>query len=142
MFRRETTFACSTPDLRSAGAVVHNEPLLVPTTHSLRITTAAQRGWAVELFVSEQGRSSCVPRPELLLPFLLEAGVRIFMYPYPVVLHAKHFSVDDHTAVIGSSNMEIRSFNLDFEISMMCTDSRSFVAAMRGSRDMYRRSRR
>ena len=53
--------------------------------------------------------------------FLLEAGVRIFQYPYPAVLHAKHFSVDDHTAVIGSSNMDIRSFNLDFEVSMMCT---------------------
>ena len=69
--------------------------------------------------------------------FLLEAGVRIFQYPYPAVLHAKHFSVDDHTAVIGSSNMDIRSFNLDFEVSMMCTGP-SFVARMREVEDMYR----
>ena len=34
--------------------------------------------------------------------------------------------------------MDIRSFNLDFEISMMCTDSHSFVAAMREVEDMYR----
>jgi cardiolipin synthase len=53
------------------------------------------------------------------------------------VLHAKHFSVDDHTAVIGSSNMDIRSFNLDFEVSMMCTGT-SFVAAMREVEDGYR----
>ena len=50
------------------------------------------------------------------------------------MLHAKHFSVDDHTAVIGSSNMDIRSFNLDFEVSMMCTgaDVRAGDARGRG----------
>ena len=69
--------------------------------------------------------------------FLLDAGVRIFMYPYPAVPHAKHMSVDDHTAVIGSSNMDIRSFNLDFEVSMMCMGP-SFVAAMRTVEDTYR----
>jgi hypothetical protein len=46
---------------------------------------------------------------------LLNAGVKIFLYPAPYVLHSKHFSVDDDVAVIGSSNMDIRSFNLDFE---------------------------
>ena len=115
-------------------------PYFVPDDSLLyAITTAAQRGVAVELFVSEQGEQFMVSHAQnSYYRFLLEAGVRIFMYPYPVVLHAKHFSVDDHTAVIGSSNMDIRSFNLDFEISMMCTDSRSFVAAMREVEDMYR----
>ena len=69
---------------------------------------------------------------------LLDAGVRIYLYPAPFVLHAKHFSVDDHTAVIGSSNMDIRSFNLDFEISMMATGSTDFVSRMREVEDMYR----
>ena len=30
---------------------------------------------------------------------LLEAGVRIFLYPAPYVLHAKHFTIDDDVAV-------------------------------------------
>ena len=102
------------------------------------ITTAAQRGVAVELFVSEQGEQFMVSHAQCsYYRFLLEAGVRIFMYPYPYVLHAKHFSIDDHTAVIGSSNMDIRSFNLDFEVSMMCNGP-SFVARMREVEDMYR----
>ena len=54
-------------------------------------------------------------RSELLLQALLNAGVKIYLYPAPFVLHSKHFSVDDNVAVIGSSNMDIRSFNLDFE---------------------------
>jgi cardiolipin synthase A/B len=115
-------------------------PYFVPDDSLLyAITTAAQRGVAVELFVSEQGEQFMVSHAQnSYYRFLLEAGVRIFQYPYPAVLHAKHFSVDDHTAVIGSSNMDIRSFNLDFEISMMCTDSHAFVAEMRKVEDMYR----
>jgi cardiolipin synthase len=114
-------------------------PYFVPDDSLLyAITTAAQRGVAVELFVSERGEQFAVSHAQnSYYQFLLEAGVRIFRYPYPYVLHAKHFTVDDHTAVIGSSNMDIRSFNLDFEVSMMCT-GRSFVAQMRAVEDDYR----
>ncbi len=52
---------------------------------------------------------------------LLEAGVRIFLYPAPTILHSKHFSIDDDVAVIGSSNMDMRSFTLNYEISVMVT---------------------
>ena len=114
-------------------------PYFVPDDSLLyAITTAAQRGVAVELFVSEQGEQFMVSHAQSsYYRFLLDAGVRIYQYPYPYVLHSKHFSVDDHTAVIGSSNMDIRSFNLDFEVSMMCTGP-SFVAEMRKVEDMYR----
>ena len=55
---------------------------------------------------------------------LLEAGVRICLYPAPFVLHAKHFTVDDDVAVIGSSNMDMRSFALNYEVSMMLLGAR------------------
>jgi cardiolipin synthase len=115
-------------------------PYFVPDESLLyAITTAAQRGVAVELFVGEQGDQFMVHHAQCsYYRPLLEAGVRIYLYPAPFVLHSKHFSVDDHTAVIGSSNMDIRSFNLDFEVSMMCTGSRPFVARMREVEDMYR----
>ncbi len=61
--------------------------------------------------------------------------MKIYLYPAPYVLHSKHFSVDD-VAVIGSSNMDIRSFNLDF-VSVMCV-SRSLTWAMREVEDQYR----
>jgi cardiolipin synthase A/B len=115
-------------------------PYFVPEQSLLyAITTAAQRGVDVELFVGAQGDQFMVHHAQCsYYRPLLEAGVRIYLYPAPFVLHSKHFSVDDHTAVIGSSNMDIRSFNLDFEISMMCTGSPSFIAQMREVEDMYR----
>ena len=39
--------------------------------------------------------------------------------PCAVILHAKHLSIDDNVAVIGSSNMDMRSFGLNSEISML-----------------------
>ena len=45
---------------------------------------------------------------------LLEAGVRIFEYT-PGFIHAKMFVSDDDTAVVGTTNMDFRSFYLHFE---------------------------
>jgi cardiolipin synthase len=102
------------------------------------ITTAAQRGIDVELFVDEEGDQFMVHHAQSsYYRTLLNAGVKIYLYPAPFVLHSKHFSVDDNVAVIGSSNMDIRSFNLDFEVSVMCV-SRSLTTAMRQVEDHYR----
>jgi cardiolipin synthase A/B len=61
---------------------------------------------------------------------LLAAGVRIYEYPAPVILHSKHMSVDEQVAVVGSSNMDIRSFQLDLELMLMVCDQ-SFADRMR-----------
>ena len=45
--------------------------------------------------------------------------MRIFLYKAPYVLHAKHFTIDDDVAVLGSSNMDMRSFSLNLEVSVM-----------------------
>lgn len=41
------------------------------------------------------------------------------LYPAPVLLHAKAMVVDDDLAVLGSSNMDIRSFTLNMEVSLI-----------------------
>jgi cardiolipin synthase A/B len=114
-------------------------PYFVPDDSLLyAITTAAQRGIDVELFVGEEGDQFMVHHAQSsYYRTLLNAGVKIYLYPAPFVLHSKHFSVDDDVAVIGSSNMDIRSFNLDFEVSVMCV-SRSLTTAMRQVEDHYR----
>ena len=68
---------------------------------------------------------------------LLEAGVRIYLYPAPYVLHSKHFSIDDDVAVLGSSNMDLRSFALNYEVSMMLRGG-DVVSRMRKVEDAYR----
>ena len=92
------------------------------------ITTACQRGLEVQLFVSEIGDQGLVYHAQRsYYDDLLEAGVKIFLYPAPFILHSKHFSIDDDIAVIGSSNMDIRSFSLNMEVSLLVLGE-SFVA--------------
>ena len=75
------------------------------------MTTAAQRDVEVELFVSEEGDQFMVYSTQCsYYQALLEAGVRIYLHPAPCVLHSKHFSIDDEVGVLGSSNMDTRSF--------------------------------
>lgn len=102
------------------------------------ITTACQRGLEVQLFVSEQADQWLVGHAQRsYYSDLLEAGVRIFMYPAPYILHAKHMSIDDDVAFIGSSNMDIRSFSLNAESSLLVRGA-SFVRAMREVEQGYR----
>jgi len=68
---------------------------------------------------------------------LLRAGVRIWLYKAPTVLHSKFFTIDDEVAVIGSSNMDMRSFSLNLEISVMI-HGRSFVSDLRKIEQEYR----
>lgn len=49
---------------------------------------------------------------------MLRAGVRIFLYQGRL-LHAKHVTVDDDMAMIGSSNVDIRSFTLNAEANLI-----------------------
>ena len=114
-------------------------PYFVPDESLLyAVTTAAQRGIPVELFVSEDSDQFMVGRAQAsYYRALLEAGVRIYRYPSPAILHSKHFTIDADIAVIGSSNMDMRSFALNYEISLMIPDE-GVVTAMREVEDHYR----
>lgn len=114
-------------------------PYFVPDESLLyAVTTAAQRGVSVELFVGEEADQFMVGHAQAsYYRALLEAGVRIYLYPAPYVLHAKHFTIDDDVTVIGSSNMDMRSFLLNYEISLMLLGA-DVVAKVREVEDTYR----
>ncbi|KTS64431.1 cardiolipin synthase [Microbacterium testaceum] len=104
----------------------------------LAITTACQRGVHVELFVSEEGDQAMVYHAQRsYYEALLRAGVVIWMYRKPFILHSKSVTIDDEVAVIGSSNMDMRSFGLNLEVSMLVR-GQEFVRDMRGVEDVYR----
>ena len=51
----------------------------------------------------------------------LSAGVAIYLYREGL-LHAKHISIDDEIVLIGSLNLDMRSFYLNAEASLVCYD--------------------
>jgi cardiolipin synthase len=114
-------------------------PYFVPDESLLyAITTAAHRGVDVELFVNEAGDQFMVHHAQRsYYEAMLRAGVRIYLYPAPAFLHSKFFSVDDEVAVLGSSNMDMRSLALNYEVSLMLLGP-AVVAEIRKVEDTYR----
>lgn len=118
-------------------------PYVIPEgTLLLALTSAAQRGVEVTLIVSEMGDQFLVYHAQgSYYEELLKAGVKIYRYRAPRILHSKTITIDDDIAVIGSSNMDIRSFQLNLEITLVCYDAQ-VVADMRKLEEEYlRRSR-
>lgn len=104
----------------------------------LAVTSACDRGIDVELFVSEEGDQAMVYHAQRsYYEVLLRAGVRIWLYKRPYILHTKTLTIDDEVAVIGSSNMDMRSFGLNLEISMLVRGT-EFVDEVRAVEDDYR----
>ncbi|MEU6135139.1 cardiolipin synthase [Nocardioides sp. NPDC047086] len=114
-------------------------PYFVPDESLLyAVTTAAQSGVEVELFVNEGADQFMVFHAQRsYYADLLDAGVRIRLYPAPYVLHTKFFTVDDKVAVVGSSNMDYRSFALNYEVIVLL-QSEQVVDDLRTVLDDYR----
>jgi len=118
-------------------------PYVVPEeTLLLALTSAAQRGVEVTLIVSEIGDQFLVDHAQgSYYEELLKAGVKIHRYLAPVILHSKSITIDDDIAVISSSNMDIRSFQLNLEITIVCYDTQ-VVADVRRLEEEYLRCAR
>ncbi len=139
-FPSENNLRLFTSLLASASRRISiTSPYFVPDESLLyAITTAAQRGVDVELFVNEESDQFMVGHAQAsYYDALLSAGVKILMYPPPLILHGKHFTIDDTVAVIGTSNMDLRSFALNYEVCMMFLGSEA-VAQLREVEDAYR----
>jgi cardiolipin synthase len=104
--------------------VVLVTPYFIPDEPLLQaMQTAALRGVEVHLVVSGKEDFLVVSLAQKsYYEELLEARVHIHLYRKNF-LHAKHLSVDDAVAVIGTSNLDIRSFALNAEVMLVIYDA-------------------
>jgi cardiolipin synthase len=129
----------------SARARVYlTSPYFIPGEPMLyALTGAALRGVDVRLLVPA--------RPDVALVGaaarsyhrqLIRAGVRIFEY-LPSMLHAKTLVADGVWGMVGSANLDLRSFRLNFELGAVVHDAgfaeeleQRFVADLEQSREV------
>jgi cardiolipin synthase len=87
------------------------------------LLSAARRGVAVTLILPEKNDSRLVHYTcRSHFDELLEAGVRIFGFKGGL-LHTKSAVVDGEISLFGTVNLDIRSFWLDFEVTLCVYDS-------------------
>jgi len=99
-------------------------PYLVPDEpleSALRV--AVLRGIDVQVIVPRKGDSRLVSAASrTYCEALTRAGVRVLEYG-PPMLHAKTMVIDDTVAVVGTANLDNRSFRLNFEVAAAFYDA-------------------
>ena len=106
-------------------------PYFLPTEglNSL-LQTAALGGIDVQLMLPERSDSRIIDKAvHSFIDDMLRAGVKVYFYTKGF-LHAKMLIVDDLLTVVGSANMDFRSFEHNFEINAFVY-GQDFNTAMR-----------
>ena len=103
--------------------IVITTPYFIPDDALLQaLQTAVLRGIEVQLILSAVADHPLVNlAQQSYYDELLSAGIAIHLFRGGL-LHAKYLSVDDSISVIGSSNIDIRSFLLNAEASLIIYD--------------------
>ncbi len=95
-------------------------PYLIPDVGMLQAVEVARlRGVRVRLVIPERSDQKIVGyASRAYYSEFLRRGVDIFLYKKGL-LHSKTMTVDDNLGFVGSSNFDIRSFSLNFEINLI-----------------------
>jgi len=124
--------------------IVITNPYFVPDEALLMaVIAAAKRGVEVTIINSEAKDQWMVAHAQRsYYEELLRAGVKIYLHKAPILLHAKHITIDDDIAVIGSSNMDIRSFQLIMECVVVAYDKQTVTQLKKVQRHNLAHSRK
>ncbi|MFC1580794.1 cardiolipin synthase [Thermodesulfobacteriota bacterium] len=117
--------------------LVMTTPYFVPgEAVSTALLTAAERGVRVTIVMPEHNDSRLVHYTcRSYFGEMLAAGIRIFMFKGGL-LHTKSVVVDREVAMFGSVNLDVRSFWLDFEVTLGVYDP-DFAEQLLALQDIY-----
>lgn len=117
--------------------LVVTTPYFVPDEQLLyALTSAARRGVRTILVLPKRNDSHFVAgASRSYYDDLIKAGAEIFEFR-PGLLHAKTMVVDRAVALVGSANLDRRSFELNFENNVLFSDP-AFAAEIRTRQDAY-----
>ena len=95
-------------------------PYFIPNDQILTaLKTASRSGVDVQIIIPKEGDSFAAKYATYsYIEELLESGIRVFCYCKGMV-HAKTIVIDEQLSSIGTSNMDYRSFNINFEINAL-----------------------
>lgn len=98
-------------------------PYFIPSNSIIdALLIAAKSGLKVKLIVPKKSDSRLVNAAACsYYQDLLESGVEIYRYTKGFV-HSKTMVIDNEIAIIGTANMDVRSFDLNFEVSAIIYD--------------------
>lgn len=117
--------------------VMLSTPYFIPDDATISaMEVAARRGLRVTLIVPQANDSVlCAYASRSHFSELLEAGVEIWEY-HTGFLHSKTVSVDDDITIVTTANLDRRSYEINFEASVVVYD-RAFTDRLRALQNGY-----
>ncbi len=118
-YRRSGTMLSFFTAIAGASQRVYlTSPYFIPNASIFdALRKAALTGKDVRLLVPGQSDSGFVnAASRSFYEGLLDSGVKIYLYQKGFI-HSKTLIVDDYLGIVGTANMDLRSFNLNFEIN-------------------------
>jgi cardiolipin synthase len=117
--------------------IIITTPYLIPNESTvLALSMATDRGVVVDVVAPAKSDKPLVrAAARHYYDQLLEAGVNIHLHG-DGLLHAKTITVDDSMALLGSTNLDRRSFNLNFEVNVLMY-GREIVSKLRFAQQDY-----
>ncbi|MCC7144808.1 MAG: cardiolipin synthase [Phycisphaeraceae bacterium] len=100
--------------------LIITSPYLVPDEPTMvALSMAVEQGADVSLVIPKRSDHPLVSAAaRAYIEPLVKAGVKVFQHDKGL-LHAKTMTVDDSLALLGSSNLDVRSFYLNFELNVL-----------------------
>lgn len=120
--------------------VLITTPYFIPDEALLQaLDTAVVRGVEVDLVLPRKSDQVMVGQASrAYYDDLIDAGVRVWLFDEGL-LHSKLMTVDDDFAFLGSSNLDMRSFNLNFEVNVVLYND-AMATALRQLQERYIRN--
>ena len=139
--KRSTPQMFSTLLSQAHERLVISSPYFVPDYTVLNaLCAAAHRGVDVTIIFPKRNDSFIVAAASRsYYRRLLEAGVIIYEFK-PGLLHSKTLTLDSKVTLIGSSNMDLRSFDLNYENNILLRDGATTRAVLARQKDYISQS--
>ena len=112
--------------------LIHTPYYMPPEAVMTALETAALSGVDVNIMIPERNDSKIVAAAgRSYIEGLLRAGVNVYYYKYNF-LHSKAIVVDRYISVIGTANMDNRSYEQNFEIAAFIYDEKTALKLVEG----------
>ncbi len=134
--KRSTPQMFSTLLSQAHESLVISSPYFVPDYTVLNaLCAAAHRGVAVTIIFPKRNDSFIVAAASRsYYRRLLESGVVIYEFKHGL-LHSKTLTMDNKVTLIGSSNIDLRSFDLNYENNILLRDESTTLAVLKRQKE-------
>ncbi len=114
---------------------IHTPYFLPPESLLITLQMAAMSGIDVRIMIPQKSDTLIVAAASAsYYKKLMEAGVKVYLYQNNF-LHSKAITIDDEVGIVGTANMDIRSYEHHYEVNAFIYDKQTAITLRKAFED-------